>query len=647
MLRFRIGVVAAVTLCLGVAQTEISGHGGLRRSDPAVGVALGASPKAVRLFFSEQPEPSLSEIRVLDASGQAYQTGRPEPVAGDPLSLIVPVRTMDRGIYFVNWRIVSAVDGHATAGTFAFGVRMVPTNAAVGGLTINRPPSRFEMLARWLFIAGLVLLLGAAAATSARFGGPSDVGLAASGVILSVIGLALLAIAQTRAADASFAGLLRTGVGRALLGRAAAIAIAGGALLIALIRPATRARALSAAGIAALAAVAVHVGSGHAAAGGKWHFAVGVAVQWTHFVATGVWLGGLAALLLAIHGAPSNSKTELVHRFSSLAPVALVLAAVTGSFRSYGELTRWSDLTSTDYGRTVSAKIALTGAIAAVAAVNRWRTVPRASLSLRPLRRVASGELLLMIMALGAAAVLGTLPPPISGFGAVRPLNASGSDFGTTVRVDLTTASDQPGPNDFSVRAVDYDSRQPVQAQRISLRFTPLDDPGIAPTSLSLERGRDNLFSGSGANLAFDGRWQVTVLVEGSTDSVAVPLNLDVRGPPLMVSAVRVPGRVPHYTVEVPRIGHVRIAPDHERAGPNKVYVTCFDVLFEPRPIEDLVVTAAADDGPVRQLSVHRLDRNRFVADVVFQPGRNTIATIARSADGARTRTTVDLDIPR
>ena len=75
--------------------------------------------------------------------------------------------------------------------------------------------------------------------------------------------------------------------------------------------------------------------------------------------------------------------------------------------------------------------------------------------------------------------------------------------------------------------------------------------------------------------------------------------------------------------------------------------MTCFDVLFEPRTIEDIVVTAAAGGGPVRQLSVHRLDRNRFVADVVFQPGRNTIATIARSADGARTRTTVDLDIPR
>jgi hypothetical protein len=46
-------------------------------------------------------------------------------------------------------------------------------------------------------------------------------------------------------------------------------------------------------------------------------------------------------------------------------------------------------------------------------------------------------------------------------------------------------------------------------------------------------------------------------------------------------------------------------------------------------------------------LSVRRLDRNRFVADAVFQPGRNTIVTIARSADGARTRTTVDLDIAR
>ncbi len=646
MLRLRVVVLLAVTICCG-AQVAVSAHGGLRRSDPPAGVALGASPKTIRLFFSEEPEVSLSDVGVLDATGQAYQVGRAQGVAGDPLSLIIAVRPLERGVYFVNWRIVSAVDGHATAGTFAFGVGVRPTNAAVAASTINRPPSRLEMLARWLFISGLVLLLGATMATAARFGGPADVRLGLCGFVLSAAGVSVLTVAQMRAASASFSSFVDTAVGRALFGRAAMVAAAGVALLVAVLQPARRRQAMSVAAFAALAATAVHVASGHAAAAAKWHFALSVAVQWAHFVATGAWIGGLAALLLAVRGAPAQAKTDLVRRFSSLAPLGLLVTAATGGFRSYTELARWSDLIVTDYGRTVLVKIVLTAAIAAVAALNRWHTVPLASVSLRSLRRVASGELVLATMALGAAAVLGALPPPASGFETVRPLQAAGADFGTTVRVELTTASDQPGPNDFSVRVVDYDSHKPVSAPHVTLRFSPLDDPGITPTTLDLERRRDGLYGGSGANLAFDGRWRVTVLIERATDSVTVPLDVDVRGPSLMVSPVRMPGKVPHYTVEVPRIGHVRIAPDPERAGPSKIYVTCFDILFEPRVIEDIVVTSAVGDSPVHQLPVRRLDRNRFVADAVLEPGRNTIATIARSADGARTRTTVDLDIPQ
>ena len=555
--RFRIGVVAAVTLWLGVTQTEISGHGGLRRSDPRWAWRSALHPG--RYGCSSRSSRSRRCRRSAPRCHRPGLPGRTSRAGCRQSALTHCSRAHDQSRNLLGQlAIVSAVDGHATAGTFAFGVRMVPTHAAFAGSTINRPPSRFEMLARGLFIAGLVLLIGAAAATSAHFGGPSDVGLAASGVILSVIGLALprsrkpaLPMPHSPVFSA------QRSVGRSSVEVRPLRSPAS--LLIALIRPATGPRALSAAGIAALAAAAVHVGSGHAAAGGKWHFAVGVAVQWTHFVATGVWLGGLAALLLAIRGAPSNTRTELVHRFSGLAPVGLVMAG----YRRLSQLRRAGEMERSDIHRLRPYGV---GEDCTDRSDCRRRGrepaayVSRASLSLRPLRRVASGELLLMVMALGAAAVLGTLPPPISGFDAVRPLKASGSDFGTTVRVDLTTASDQPGPNDFSVRAVDYDSRQPVQAQRISLRFTPLDDPGIAPTSLSLERGRDNLFSGSGANLAFDGRWQVAVLVEGATDSVAVPLNLDVRGPLLMVSPVRVPDMVPHYTVEVPRIGHVQIA---------------------------------------------------------------------------------------
>lgn len=645
MHRFRIVGLAVLAISIGLTEQALIAHGGLRRSNPAAGATLGATPKAVQLFFSERPEGSLSEIRVVDTSGQAYQTGRPENTPGDPLSLVVPIRPLARGVYIVNWRIVSAVDGHATAGAYAFGVLMVPTGVAVNAPT-NAETSWLELLARWLFIGGLIVLLGAAAATAARFGGSTDPILGACGWIVAVIGLALLVAAQTQSAGASLTDLLTTSIGRAFLGRVAAIAVAGGAMAIALLRAPNRRGAMQVAMVASMAAMAVHVASGHAADGRGWRLAATIVAQWAHFAAAGVWLGGLGALLLGVRGAPSNSKAEAVRRFSRIAAAGLLVVAATGAIRSWNELLAWRDLVSTGYGRAVSIKIALTIAIVAAAALNRWSSVPRAAITLRPLRRVGSGELVLSLVALGAAAALGALPPPAAGFEAARELHVAGADFGTTVRVELTAASDQPGPNRFTVRARDYDSGKPVSARRVTLRFVPLDDPGVPATTLPLEPGPDASYVGEGANLAFDGRWRVTALIERTSDSVDVPLELEVPGSALMVSTVRVPGKPAQYTVEVPQIGHVRVVLEPERAGPSKAFVTCFDVLFEPRSIEDVVVTLAAERGPVVQAPVRRLGRNRFVADVKLQPAYNRIVIIARSADGTRTRTSVDLNIP-
>ena len=176
--------------------------------------------------------------------------------------------------------------------------------------------------------------------------------------------------------------------------------------------------------------------------------------------------------------------------------------------------------------------------------------MPSAASDLGPLRRTSRGELALGAAALAVAAVLGTLSPPSTGL-APLGLSVSGADFATTVRVELETASSQPGANRFVVRAVDYDSDEPVGAERVSLRFMPLDDPGVAPTTLVLARAADGSYVGSGANLAFDGRWGVTVQIEREGGTVEVPLELETRGPPQFVSVERAPGEPPEYTIQV------------------------------------------------------------------------------------------------
>ena len=438
----QVATLAIVALLAGFGSRHVFAHAGPRLTDPLEGATLGDTPTIVRLSFSEKPEASLSLIRVLDVGGTAYQVGSPQPVPGDPLALSVPVKPLARGIYIVNWRIISAVDGHATTGAYAFGVQMSPVGARATSITYP-PASIFELLSRWTFIAGVVLLVGALSATIAGFGGRRDLNLASGGWVLAMIGVLTLLEAQRRTAGVSLTVLFGAAVGRALLWRAAAIGAAGVALALSRgARPAwttLRRFATAGAAFAALAAIAVHVAAGHAAAGSA-AFRSGIVAQWAHFVAAAVWTGGLAALLLGIRGAPSDRKAAAVRRFSSVAAITLLLVAATGVTRTIDELTSWRDLIATVYGRVVVVKMALIAMIAALGAVNRWRSVPAAATDLRSLRRAANGELVLMAAALAAAAALGTLPPSaaVQAAGPVG-IHVSGSDFATTVRVQLET----------------------------------------------------------------------------------------------------------------------------------------------------------------------------------------------------------------
>jgi methionine-rich copper-binding protein CopC len=278
----------------GLAPREAGAHAGLRFSNPAAGAALGDTPKVVQITFWEKPEATLSEIRVLDTAGTARQLDRPTPVPDAPTALAVHVRPLEKGVYTVTWRTISSVDGHATVGAFAFGVGVKPSGVVGSGMApAYPPPTPREMTARAVFIAGLVLLLGAAAATVLRFGGSSDLRLGAAGWAAALAGLLLLAAAQRRNAGASYVALAHTAIGRSLLGRAVAL-LAAGAALVAAARSAEtahRIRLMTGVALATLAAMAVHTAAGHAAAAGPLAVAIPAAIaHWTHFAAVGVWM---------------------------------------------------------------------------------------------------------------------------------------------------------------------------------------------------------------------------------------------------------------------------------------------------------------------------------------------------------------------
>lgn len=642
--------VAVAVAVAGVAAPRASAHAGLISSDPAAGTALGASPTAIRLSFSERPDASLSTIRVLDGKGTEYQAGSPELLAGDPLSLVVPVRPLARGVYTVSWRVDSAVDGHATTGAYSFGVQVAPgLLSATPRSTTSAISSPLELVARWILLVGLVLLIGAATAGVGRFGGSAgrDLLLPAGGCAVSIVGLLVLAAAQRSNASTSLGTLLHSPVGHALVGRGVAIGAAGVALLIAWRAPRVRRLALLAVGLAAVAAVVVHVANGHAAAA-SWPSALTVIAQSTHFAVAGMWLGGLAALLVGVRGQPSEEKVVAVRRFSAVAVAGLVLVVTTGVVRAFSELRAWGELFSTGYGRAVLVKLALVALMAGLGLRNRRRSVPAAAADLGPLRRTSAAELVLAATALAVAALLGTLAPPVSASSVGVPgLSATGADSTRSVRARLSALSDQPGPNRFVAHVDAYDSGTPVRGASVTLRFTPLDDPGVAPTSLALAPSVDGSYAGSGDNMMFDGRWGVDVLVQRGRGAAEVPLELDPVGPEQSISIERIPGQDPKYTKFVGNAGFIRISPHPERAGSSELFVTSYTAAVgDEQPIDQLVVTLASGDGPTQQQNVRRLGKGSFVSNLTLAAGRNTIDVVAHARTGARLRSVFDLQVP-
>jgi putative copper export protein len=499
--------------------------------------------------------------------------------------------------------------------------------------------------ARWMFIVGVIVLMGATFAGVARFGGPSDVRMAVGGWIAAAAGVVLLFIVQRGNAETSMQTLLGTSIGRALIWRAVALVLVGVFLFIARGSARMRRTALTAAAVTTLACAGVHVAAGHAAAPGLLPPASTVVIQWVHFAAAGIWLGGLAALLLAVRGEPSESRAAAVRRFSTVAAVGVLVVGATGGVRAIGELSTWSDLVTTTYGRALSVKIGLTVVVVTLGAVNRWRSVLSVPTNFGSLRRVGGAEVVVTLAVLAAAAVLTTAPPPAATERSPSGLVASGVDYGTTVRVNLTAASDQPGPNRYKLRVVDYDSKRRVEATRVSLRFVSLEDPSAAHTSLALAPAPDGSYVGSGANLAFDGRWRVAALIERGAGSVEVPLELETRRRDQFVSVARFPGQPPMYTVEVKRAGHVRVSPVPEREGDSTLSVTCFNILHDERPVAAITIMTESEDGSRDQLPVRRLSPSRFVADATLVRGRNRIVIVAKTPEGARMRAALDLDV--
>ena len=119
MKRFYIMVVALSAILLPVAPALA--HAMLDHANPRVGSSQATGPREVRLWFTQQLEPSFSTVEVRSESGAVMSSGKAQVDGADRTQLRVALKPLPPGTYRVIWRVLS-VDTHRTQGDFSFRV---------------------------------------------------------------------------------------------------------------------------------------------------------------------------------------------------------------------------------------------------------------------------------------------------------------------------------------------------------------------------------------------------------------------------------------------------------------------------------------------------------------------------------------------
>lgn len=408
-------LIGTVLAALLTAAGPASAHAALTGSNPADGAVVATAPKEVTLGFSEHIAMGDDSIRVLEPSGKRADAAKVRDTsAGGKVSYAVDLLPdLPNGTYTVAWQAVSA-DSHPISGAFTFSIGApsatsvsLPDGAAGGGAV-----GVLYDVARYVAYAGFVLLVGGAAfvllcwprGASVR---PVQRLVAYGWVALTAATLAMLMLRSPytgsgELADAFDLGglqdVLETKTGTALVSRLLLLGVA--ALFVAVLFGAYAQRqhadptddengddenggegrdarrkdltfglavggSVVSAGIAATWALSEHASTGI-------QTGLAMPVDVLHLLAVAGWLGGLAALLTALHRAPALDPSA-VRKFSRVAFVCVVVLAVTGIYQSWRQVGSWSALTGTDYGRLLIAKVVLVAALVAIArASRRW-----------------------------------------------------------------------------------------------------------------------------------------------------------------------------------------------------------------------------------------------------------------------------------
>lgn len=113
-------IIVASIIAIILNSNHAYAHPLLIESNPANLQRLSSAPSSVVIVFSEPVEAKFSWIRVYDSSNNRVDNNDTNYVDNNPTKLGVTLKPLSDGLYTVNTRVLSQVDGHIVDYTFIF-----------------------------------------------------------------------------------------------------------------------------------------------------------------------------------------------------------------------------------------------------------------------------------------------------------------------------------------------------------------------------------------------------------------------------------------------------------------------------------------------------------------------------------------------
>ncbi len=547
-----LGVLAVAALIAVIAPATASAHAYLTKTVPTPGAILDTAPKTIALTYDEAVEPRFALISVTNARGEQLTTAPVHRSPSNPDTLVVPLKLhLPTGWYLIYWRAIS-VDGHPVQGGFTFAVgpnpgpqpQFVIPSISETATTTNLLVARWAMFLTVLIAIGLFVfrmliarpLVRRVEGTSLRAVTIAFAVMAAASLVAVPVYLdAATAVDSLRSVFdvGALVPLFRvTAFGRAYVDLEICMALFCAAAAIALWvdRPDREHRSL--AEIFALTGALVTAGSALLVPGLAGHAGqtaprgLALTFDWLHLTSAALWLGGLVGLLVLWASLPAGRRVAGlsvgVPRFSNVAFVSVLTLLASGVGATILHIPVWNALWTTSYGVAILVKVGLLAAAMALGAVNLLRTKPRlvaarerselGDAAARLLRRTVSGETLLVVGAVFAAATLSSLPPPAA---ALAQLGATLATVGpghvaSTVHQDgytlkaLVSPNTPAAPNSFALQITK--GGQPVTGADVTLTFEMLDMQ-MGNEEYQLSETSPGIYTHSAPALVMAGRW--------------------------------------------------------------------------------------------------------------------------------------------